>query len=199
MGLPRLAQQSLIISDREIELAKRCVLYLIQKIKDFKIGSNNGVNAESVWIPYSQILANVLAAEKGTDNRITKRIFSFLRIITLSRCHLRGRLRYGPENLVIADLEDLDEALHITQNVSGIPTYKLKLFKEIFLEKYKSKTSPDRSKDDSKEERIIAVTTRELCEYYKERAGKTITSNNLKQNYLNEFINNGLIDEEDSL
>jgi len=133
MGLPRLAQQSLIISDREIELAKRCVLYLIQKIKDFKIGSNNGVNAESVWIPYSQILANVLVAEKGTDNRITKRIFSFLRIITLSRCHLRGRLRYGPENLVIADLEDLDEALHITQNVSGIPTYKLKLFKEIFL------------------------------------------------------------------
>jgi hypothetical protein len=117
----------------------------------------------------------------------------------LSRAHLRGRLQYGAENLVIADLEDLHEVLHITQNVSGMPTYKLNLFKDIFLEKYGSKASPDRKKDGTKEERIIAVTTRELCDYYKEKTGKAITSNNLKQNYLNEFISNGLIDEEDSL
>ncbi|CAN5398895.1 hypothetical protein BH18THE2_BH18THE2_26600 [soil metagenome] len=138
--------------------------------------------------------------EKGTDNRITKRIFSFLRIISLSRSHLRGKLQYGPENLVIANLdEDLHEVLHITQNVSGIPTYKLKLFKEVFLEKFKTKKDPDKNKDGTKEERIAAVTTRELCDYYKKKTGKTITTNNLKQNYLNEFINNGLIDEEDSI
>lgn len=81
----------------------------------------------------------------------------------------------------------------------GIPTYKLKLFKEVFLEKFKTKKTPDKNKDETKEERIIAVTTRELCDYYKEKTRKTITSNNLKQNYLNEFINNGLIDEEDSV
>lgn len=49
------------------------------------------------------------------------------------------------------------------------------------------------------EEGTIAVTTRELCDYYKEKTGKPITTNNLKQNYLNEFANNGLIDEQDSI
>jgi hypothetical protein len=77
LGLPRLAQQSLILSDREIELAKKCILYLVQRIKDFTADANHGTSSEPVWIPYSRILANVLPAEKGVDNRITKRIFLF--------------------------------------------------------------------------------------------------------------------------
>ena len=76
----------------------------------------------------------------------------------------------------------------------------LKFFKEFFLPLYKRKQTPDTNVDDNgKQEPIIAVTTRELCELYKEETGKTITTNNLKQNYLNEFVNNGLIDEEDSV
>ncbi|MGC2685944.1 MAG: hypothetical protein WA323_29175, partial [Candidatus Nitrosopolaris sp.] len=143
-------------------------------------------------------MAQILPAEKGTDNRITKRILSFLIIITLTRSHIRGRLEYGSESLAIADIdEDLHEVLHITQNLSGIPPYKLKFFKEVFLPLCKSKQSPD--KDNNKQERIIALTSRQLCEDYKEKTSKTITTNNLKQNYLNEFISNGLIDEEESI
>ena len=33
----------------------------------------------------------------------------------------------------------------------------------------------------------------------KKKTGKTITTNNMKQNYVNEYINNGLVDEEDSV
>ncbi|MGB8934925.1 MAG: hypothetical protein WCC17_07450 [Candidatus Nitrosopolaris sp.] len=35
--------------------------------------------------------------------------------------------------------EDLNEVLHITQNLTGIPPYKLKFFKEVFLPLHKSK------------------------------------------------------------
>jgi hypothetical protein len=49
-----------------------------------------------------------------------------------------------------------------------VPPYKLKIFKEVFLEKYKSKKTPDKSSDGSKEERIIGLTTKELCDYHKE-------------------------------
>ncbi|MGB6531125.1 MAG: hypothetical protein WBF33_23705 [Candidatus Nitrosopolaris sp.] len=126
-------------------------------------------------------------------------MMSFLIIITLTRSHIRRRLEYGSESLAIADIdEDLHEVLHITQNLTGIPPYKLKFFKEVFLPLHKSKQAPDKSTDNNKQERIIALTTRELCEDYKEKTGKTITTNNLKQNYLNEFIHNGLIDEEES-
>ena len=191
MGLPTLLQQSLIVSDSQVELAKKCVSYILHQIRQHINNTN------PVWIPYNSILAQILPAEKGTDNRITKRILSFLVIITLARAHLRGRLEYGNESLAIADIdEDLHEVLHITQNLSGITPYKLKVFKEIFLTLYKSKQSPD--KDNGKQERIVALTTRELCEEYK-KTGKTITTNNLKQTYLNEFLNNGLIDEEDSI
>jgi len=153
-----------------------------------------------VWVPFGSILAEILPSEKGTDNRFAKRIFSFLIIITLTRAYLRSTLVYGSERLVIADIEeDLHEVLHITQNLSGIAPYKLKIYKEVFVELYNTKKSPDKSKDGTKEETIISVTSRELCDYYKDKTGKAITTNNLKQNYLNEFLNNGLIDEADSI
>jgi hypothetical protein len=193
MGLPSLLQQSIIVSNSQAELARKCVSYILEQIRQ-----RNSKDTNPVWIPYAPILAQILPAEKGSDNRITKRILSFLVIITLARVHLRGRLEYGNESLAIADIdEDLHEVLHITQNLSGITPYKLKVFKEIFLPLYKSKQSA--AKDNDKQERIPALTTRELCEEYKKKMGKTINTNNLKQTYLNEFLNNGLIDEEESI
>ena len=85
-----------------------------------------------MWVPFGSILAEILPSEKGTDNRFAKRIFSFLIIITLTRAYLRSTLVYGSERLVIADIEeDLHEVLHITQNLSGIAPYKLKIYKEV--------------------------------------------------------------------
>lgn len=127
-------------------------------------------------------------------------MFAFLNIIPLLRAHQRCRLQYGNESLVIANLErDLQEVLNITHNTSGIPTYKLKVFKEVFVPLFRTKTEPNKSSDGQKEEKVIALTTRELCDYFRQRTGKTITTNNLKQSYLNEFINGGLVDEEESV
>jgi hypothetical protein len=201
LGLPSLLQQSLIISNSQVELAKKCVSYILQQVRQLFIKNTTGSdssNTNPIWIPYATILGEVLPAEKGADNRITTRILSFLTIITLARSHLRHKLEYGNENLVIANLEDFHEVLHITQSLSGIPPYKQKIFKEVFLEKYKSKVFPDKSLDGSKVEKRIGVTTRELCDYFKEKTHKTITTNNMKQNLISEFVNNGLVDEEDS-
>jgi hypothetical protein len=206
-GLPSLVQQRIVISDEEIQLAKSCILLLKEEIKKFmtssstitlsmkKSGNNN--NNNPVWIPYGQILAEILPSEKGTDTRTTKRIFSLLQIIPLAKAHLRHKLIFGPETLVIASLDDLGEVLHITQNISGMPAYKLKFFKEIFLPLYRSKLEQD--KEEGHEEKRIAVTTKELCDYLKENEGKVVTTNNLKKTYLNELLNNGYIDEEDSV
>jgi hypothetical protein len=195
MGLPSLLQQSIIVSNSQSDLAKKCVYYILNQVRQ---RSSNNTNP--VWIPYAPILGQILPAEKGTDNRIMKRILSFLVIITLARAHLRSRLEYGNESLAITDIdEDLHEVLHITQNLTGIPPYKLGFFKETFLPLYKSKQEPDKSQDGTKHESIIALTTRELCDTYKERTGKTITTDSLKKTYLNEFISNGLIDETNSV
>lgn len=189
MGLPSLLQQDLIVSDSQVELAKKSARYILGQVKRYG-------NKSPVWIPYSQILGRVLPSEKGTDNRITKRIFSFLVIITLARAHLRGRLEYGNESLAIADIdEDLHEVLHITQNLIGIPPFKLRVFREVFLPLYESKDAVNKSEQGNKQEKVIGLTTKELCEHYKEKIGKTIATEKMKKTYLDEFLYNDLIDE----
>jgi hypothetical protein len=86
-GLPSLIQQRVIVSDEEVQLARLCVLRLKQQIQTLLSTSTKpSYNSNNpVWIPYTQILAEVLPAEKGTDTRATKRIFSLLQISRLQR------------------------------------------------------------------------------------------------------------------
>ena len=119
--------------------------FLKCQIKSFYAANNSSyeINTNAVWIPYGGILSEALPSTKGSDNRVTERIFSFLNVIALAKGHLRPKLEYGPEKLVIATLDDLAEVLHITQNVSGMPTHKLQFFKEIFVPLFNSKETLD--------------------------------------------------------
>ena len=189
MSLPYDIQQKIIVSDSDIELAKKCVLHIKQQI--LKLSEKKSSNP--VWIPYGQILGEVLPAEKGPDMRILQRLFSFLNIIPLAKMASRQKLFDGNQELVIANLEDLTEVLHITQNISGIPAYKVKFYKDIFLPLFKSKSQPDEK--DGKKEKIISVSTKELADYYKKETGKVIGTDNLRKTFLVELLNNDYIGE----
>ena len=146
---------------------KMCRVFISKNKRTFSSGSSADI--QPVFIPYGGILGAILKWDRGTDNRINKRVFSFLRMIALSRAQLRYKLHYGHEKLVIADLtEDLHEVLYITQNFTGLPPDKRKEYKEIFLAVYQSKIRPNVSKDESKQEDIIAVTTNECRQKHKE-------------------------------
>lgn len=192
-GLPNLVREQVVVSDRDLQLAKQCATYLKHQIKSFYAANNASYesNTNAVWIPYEGILSEALPSNKGSDNRITNRIFSLLNVITLSKGHLRQRLRYGPEKLVIASLADLAEVLHITQNVSGMPTHKMQFFKETFVPLLNSKESLDG-------EDIRHVTTRQLADYHKEITGKALTTDAIRKNYLEELENNGYVDKQES-
>jgi hypothetical protein len=216
-GLPRSVQQTLIVSDRDKEIARKCVSQLLKRLKEGK-----EIN-QQVWIPYYQYLAESLPAEKGTDNRLTNRIFALLSIITQCNAHLRYKLQVDDELLPIADIEhDLAEVIHITHNITGIPTFKMKVFKEVLLEAYNEAKDPSgdsndpnadglglrendqgqertaTQKDPIKKERIKAVTTRQCCDKYKEVIGRSISTDSFKKTYLDEYLANGLIDQEES-
>jgi hypothetical protein len=103
-------------------------------------------------------------------------------------------LRMEGENSIIADLRDLKEVLSITQNFDGLPRFKAEFFNDIFCPLFKSKREPDSNKDGTKKEDIIAVRTKQLCEDFKEKKGRPISTDNLKQTYLNQLINEGIID-----
>jgi len=196
-GLPNSMQQQVIVSDKERKLARKSVSFLKRWMH--RLAQSNMLDYDhqnAVWIPYAFIFANALKSERGTDNRITERIFSLLNVMALTKVHQRETLVYGNERLVIATLEDLSETLHITQNLSGIPPHKLKFFKEVFLSLYESKTEPN-FKDDKVEDRR-GVTTSQLSECHKLKTGKSITTQNIINTYLNELENNGFVDKQDS-
>ena len=198
MSLPKSIQKRIIRSNEETELAEKCAMYLSQQIKELS-PQDPSADIQPVFIPYGGILGAILKWDRGTDNRINKRVFSFLRMIALSRAHLRYRLHYGHEKLVIADLaEDLHEVLHITQNFTGVPPDKLKEYKDVFLAAYNSKIGPNVSKDGSKQEDIIAVTTNDCCKKHKEVTGIGINAKAYKPKYIDEWINASLIEEQKS-
>lgn len=202
-SLPEGLKQIFIVSDKERNLAKKAVSYLKDWINRlFTLNNADYDHDNIVWIPYGGILADALPHNKGTDNRAANRIFSLIRIVALTKVRHRSNLLYGKggkERLVIAELEDLAEVLHITQkNMSGIPSYKVDFYTDYFLPLYGSKIEPNKHIKLGKEEDILAVTTSELCDYYKQKTGKPITSDSIRKTYLNELINNGYVDYQDS-
>ncbi len=166
--MPKSIQQKIIISDKDKEIAKTCVLYLKEKIRNSAIllSSSSSTKEQynydsvSVWIPYAEILASALPSDKGTDVRIAKRIFSFLELLPLIKSESRFKIVYGSELLVVAAIEDLAEVLYITQDLKGIPPYKMQFFKNVFIPLFKSKDKPN-EKEDKREDRI-AVSSKEL-------------------------------------
>ncbi len=194
-GLPTLIQEQIIVSEKEIELARECILTVKQNIE--KLRSNNNKKI-SLWIPFHGLLQQELPSNRGTDVRFIKRIFSFLNVLPIIRHDQRYSLVLENETSVIAFVEDLKEVLSITQNFDGILKYKKEFFDNIFYPCYKSKTEPDCNSDGLKREEITAVTTKQLCDFYKKAKGKSISTDNLKKVFLNELLNNELIDCESS-
>jgi hypothetical protein len=58
-GLPNLIQQQIIISDKERESTKNCILLIKQKIQELKKSSNNKNHQIFTWIPYLDLLDRV--------------------------------------------------------------------------------------------------------------------------------------------
>ena len=198
MSLPKSIQNRIIRSKKDIEIAEKCAMYLSLQIRTYS-SQDPSSETQGVLIPYGGILGAILRGDRGTDNRINKRIFSFLRMIALSRAHLRYKLHYGNEKLVIADLnEDLHEVLHITQGLTGIPPDKLKEYKNVFLAAYKEKTGPASNKDGTKQEDITAVTTKDCCKKHKEITGLDINTKKYKPRYIDIWLEGNLIEEQKS-
>jgi hypothetical protein len=179
-GLPRGVKQQIIISDEAKELGKKSFLYLKHQIQQYTSTTDS-----PVWIPFGERLAEILPADKGQDNRATNRFFTMLNMIALSKAHLRYRLIFDDEELVIATLEDLQEALHVMQNMSGLPPHKLKFYKQHILPLYRSKKVP--------------LETRDICDFYNANNPKgtpRMNSDNLRKNYLQELVNHNYLEQE---
>jgi hypothetical protein len=131
---------------------------------------------------------------------MTAHVFSLLNVVALAKSQFI--LDTVIERQVIARPQDLVEVLKITRdmidsNYTGIPKDKVAFYNEIFVPYYKSKLGPD-TNDKGEVEPFKAVTTKGLCDEFKKKKHRGITTSNLKHTYLDELIRNDLIGEERS-
>ena len=177
LGLPDFIQDQIIVSNKEIDMAKKCILLLRKRIRSlckYNLDELDCKPSNPVWIPFYEYLAKSLPASRGIDMRNAKHVGSLLAVIAKAKSQFL--LDDGEGKLsVIARSGDFIEALRIAQNLvkgdySGIPAHKTKFFEEIFLGVYNIKAGPDEK--DGKIESLKAVTTRELSDYYKKVKGK---------------------------
>lgn len=202
LGLPDFVQDQIIVSNKEMEIARKCMLPLRKRIRSLCALPDNFEELDlqpsnPIWIPYYEYLAKSLPATRGIDMRSAKHIGSLLAVIAIAKS--RFLLDDGGGKLsVIARSEDLVETLRIAHNLassdySGIPVHKVRFYEEIFLGVYKIKEGPDEK--DSKIEPLKGVTTRELSDYYKKVKGKGISPDNVKKQFLEELKTIDLIGE----
>lgn len=218
IGLPTAIQELLIRSKREVDLARKCMLYLknsiteattLQRQERNPSESHDFIYKNPVWIPYQEILGATLPSEKGTDMRTNRHLHLLLRIIALAKTNQQYQVIFDNQTLTVAAPEDLTEALYITQNSSGLPPYKAKFFNEIFYPLYKKKLNEKLREQEQFRKDIIVergdkkfdnavvaqavsavtLTANEVCDYYNLRNPKAPTnSDNLRKKYLNELV-----------
>jgi hypothetical protein len=204
LGLPSYVQEQVIVSKQEIETVRKCILLLKDRIRELVRVPVNGGQFEPlnpVLIPYQEYLGRSLPNDKGVEMRAAKYVGSLLQVITIASSPFQLHHRDGKE--AIARPEDLVQTLHIIQDLLtteylGIPTQKRNFLEEIFIPCYDEKRKPDESADGSKSESIIALTTKELADYYKRIMGRGIDPNNLQKRFLDELVACDLIGKMES-
>ena len=132
--------------------------------------------------------ATVFPSDRGQDNRAFNRFATMLNTIALCKAHLRYKVVYDDEELVIPSLNDLQETLHVLQNMSGLPPHKLKFYKEYVLALWEERAS------------MIPLKTKDIADYYnaqKNKDGKgKVTSDNLRKVYLTDLAVHNYLEEE---
>ena len=78
------------------------------------------------------------------------------------------------------------------------------MYRDYYLPCYQSKDEqqggqPDVSSDGKKQEKVLGLSNKEFCDYYKYKTGKILSTRTFRETYVEEWYNNGLIEETDSL
>jgi hypothetical protein len=196
LGLPTFVQEQVIVSRKEIEDARKCILFLKRRIDELVHLQPNNNNSQSqpvnpVWIPFQEYVGTSLPNTKGVEMRHARYFGSLLQVVAMANSPFQLSHRDGKE--VVARPQDLLETLqliqdHLSSEYSGIPAQKRRFVEELFYPCCDNKHMPDVSEDGSKTESIIAVTTKELADFHKQVWGTGIDPNNLQKRYLDELV-----------
>jgi hypothetical protein len=214
-SIPDLIYQHIVVSDEQKDIARQIVKGLKEQIQDICSNVNPGKN--NVIIPYGELVSDLLPKEKSEDMTRANRLYTYLSFLPVVHFHERPRItiaKKGDTNIQtipIATFQDLQDTVSLMEYSDGVRPYILEWYYDILLKTYEDKGDiPDsktikkkNSKGEDVEETItedrVAVTTKDLVNKHEQVHNETLTGKKVLQNYLNPLINQGYIDNTDSV
>lgn len=207
-GIPDFAYQAKVVSHEEKDAAREIIEEMKQALLELtdhttEPGENN------IIVPFITPLNKSLARQKASDMTMGYRLFSFLSLLPQINFYSRPYMQVtDPKRNVLfiqtipfATFEDLKEAAYLMEYADGVRPYILIWYNQVFLPTYNAKDKID-SRTNSKGvelfEKRIAVTSEQLSQATKEIQSKTMSTKQIRENYLELLINQGYIDKIDS-
>lgn len=190
LGLPSSLYKKFVISDYEKERKKILVLRLIKLIK-----SSGG----QVFNAFIDELSEMFPHEIGYRWRQYQRFHTLINLHCFCFSLQRPKLLIDKMKIPMITLDDLKWANTIMQDLETLPPNKMKWFKDVFLEAWKTKgidTTTEKKIQETLDIPVEKFTVRikDIVDYVKSKGGKTNTRQ-VRQVYLEPLFENGFVEK----
>lgn len=195
-GLPKFLYEETVISDKDQERKKELVLKLIKLVKTSK---------GEIFNPFKDIISKIFPQEVGYRFRQGSRFSALLGLHCLCYSQQRPYVLIQNQKIPIVNFKDIEWANTISQDVDGLPPYKLSWLKETFLPAWKKKATPfkgDVSLQQTLAEPIFegdlkaVIRANEIVDYVKEDQGGNTTTRQVRETYLKPLFEYGYIQKD---
>jgi len=188
-GLPTSLYKKFVISDYEKERKKILVLRLIKLIK-----SSDG----QVFNSFIDELSELFPHEIGYRWRQYQRFHTLINLHCFCFSLQRPKLLMDKMKIPMITLDDLKWANTIMQDLETLPPNKMKWFKDVFLEAWKTKgmdTTTEKKIQETLDIPVEKFTVRikDIVNYVKSKGGKT-NNRQVRQVYLDPLFEHGFVE-----
>jgi hypothetical protein len=214
-GLPDFAYQLKVVSDHDKQKVKQIILDIKEKMLDICDRILPGAN--NVFVPFSEVLEQLVKKERAFDMTAANRFGTFLTLLPLvnidKKPRIVVRLEGSPiwQTIPFALFEDLRESMFLMEyaGADGVRPYILEWYHDVFLVAYyeakerdlRSKvlvTNKNSGEQVTISENIIALTTDDLVEKTREVYKRTYTKGHIRDAFIYPLMNSGYVDYADS-
>lgn len=185
-GLPKELYEEQVIQQDDKNHAFLITQYLLQKIFD----------SNEVFNPFQDILNKDFPHESGYRWRQYKRFNTFLSIHCLSYVNQRPKLLIKGKKIPIITKADVESAYNFSTDFGNIPPNKLNWFNDVFKKAWDEKKQPVsfRVTFDTITRDVIAG--KDLVEYLNEHGLGKMTSKQIRENYIETYVEHGLVEKD---
>lgn len=173
-----------VISKDEINQARSLVVSIIQTMKQYRKISRPVLN------PFSEQMSLIFPHESGSRSRQFQRLMKTSNVLTMCNANRRHKLELGQTKYLVTHLSDVEQAVRLIIDNTGIPSHKIQTFNEVI----KPAIQTNGHQMNVEGINLIALTASEILVHYKEQKEKSYSRKQLLETFLIPLSQHGFVE-----